>query len=245
METPKRYFPPAKERDYTVYGYFCHYKDEKHKDAKAQYDAIRAFYPQYTVYDIDQVRRPWQKSLKQNRTGRTALLSGLMPGDVVVISSLDRLGASLEDQYKTFQMLANHEIRVYDMDPEGIYEWRAPWELGLAALVRRNATANQRNRAIRKLDREGKLFVGVGWQAKLYARSEFLPFEPARVMARRVADLSASGLSDEAVSRRLIEDRVLFVGAARNDIREFTPELVRLCVDAVRDDFPYPAAAKA
>jgi len=243
--TQQRYFPPCHERDYTVYGYFCHYKDEPYEAELAQLRALQAFYPQHIVYDFDHVRRPWQKSSKQHRTGLIALLRGLLPGDVVVVSSLDRLGASLEDQYKTFQLLAYHEIRVHDMDPEGIYEWRAPWELGLAALVRRNATANQRNRAIRKLDREGKLFVGVGWQAKLYARSEFLPFEPARVMARRVADLSASGLSDEAVSRRLIEDRVLFVGAARNDIREFTPELVRLCVDAVRDDFPYPAAATA
>lgn len=235
-----RYFPPAKERDYTVYGYLCHYKGEPYADELAQLRALQAFNPQHIVYDFVGARKAWQKSIPQARVGLHLLLSGLLPGDIVVVSSLDRLGATLEEQYKAFLLLAHNEIRVHDMDPEGIYEWRAPWERGLAALVRRNAMAKQREAKRREVIRKGMTYRGVGWQPMDWTINRFVPFEPGRIVARRAAELAESGLSDEAVSRRLVDDRVMFLGAAKNDVREFTPELVRLCVDAVRDDFPWP-----
>lgn len=235
------YFPNAPERNYEVIGYLCHYKDEPYKDYLAQLRAVQSFNPRLMVFDRVVIKKPWRMSIG-GRPSLRRLAFGLMPGDVVVISSLDRLGANLAEQYRAFRLLARNEIRVHDMDPTGEFDWRPAWERGLDALVRRNSMYDEWKQKVQRLDRCGKAFLGVGYQPLPHTLSDFVPFEPGRLVARRAAELSASGMSDEAVASKLVADGVPFLGAARNDIRTFTPELVRLCVDAVQNDWPWPVS---
>lgn len=227
-------------------GYICFYKDEPEADCQRQVKIVKRARPHYLLYDWSVIRRHYFHRAKRYRTvkrpGLNLLMRGLMPNDIIVIASIDRLGVTAENMADGLLMLRQNEIRVMDMDPDGTREWRPAVERTLAAIMRyQEQPAQERSRIIRRV-KDKTTHRGVGWMADPHwpAQGIFEPHEGQREVCRAVVRLRESGMEFADIAAKLTAEGVLYVGVMPHMIEAFTAELAEECYLSAKADFPYP-----
>ncbi len=234
---PRRSF----ELPYRLIGYICHYRDENDNEFQRQRAAVSRTNPHYMVFDEDVVRigRSYCRYTNK-RKGLAAVHRGIMPGDILVISSLDRLGVWPRDVADALLMFRSNEIRVLDLDPDGTHEWRPAIERTMAAMVHRQDQCRPRQLATIEARKQGRLFRGVGWtQVNVYS-SRFEELPGPRVVANKIVALRDAGETFRTIATKLRAEHVLYVGCFKSQTEQFTAELTEECYHAARNGFPYP-----
>lgn len=228
------------ENEGKIFGYICYYFGEKQLGVLEQHRAVLRLKPRYIAYDRELIRnRPLHRA--SHRPGLYRLARGLMPGDLVVVSNISRLGIWPRDLYEALLLLRNHEIRIADMDPDGTAEWRASVEHTLSSMVAWLGHERETIQRSKEARVTGSTYRGVGWQEKTLRGGLFEPFESARHICRNVAQLCESGLSFAEVAAKLNASGIMYVGCTTRQVCPFTPELAEECFLAAKADFPYPA----
>ena len=227
-----------------TFAYICQYNDESDEEYYRQFKAINKSKPQPKYKLVDRVKNG--KSVNNRtvkRTGLQMLMRGLLPGDIVVMTCIDRLGSTPKDIADGLLMLANNEIRLLDVDPDGDRDWRPGFEHLLGVLVRRQGDIPARAKKFSSRLHAGVLYRGVGWMSGIKfggISNLFEPCEGPREVCRTIVRLHDDGMAFDAIADKLKAQGVLYVGV-RPDLSEaFTAELAEECYLSAKQDFPYP-----
>lgn len=228
----------------TVFGYVCRYRGMDPREFYGQVRRVRAICCDYIVFDH---ARPGRRIMAGGRMrevprrhGLSLLMRGLMHGDIVVVDSLGALSVETPGMYDALGMLRSNEIRVLDMDPDGLLEWRAPLHRALASMCRIGLAIASGGTKHKRHKNRGVTYHGIGWFGKFGCLERFEKAEGPRTVARTIERLHDEGMSFKDIAKRLKESGVLYQGCVMNQCYEFTATLAEECYLSAKQGFPPP-----
>lgn len=231
----------------TVFGYVCKYSGMSQADFYDQVRRVRAVSCDYMVFDKTscmgrRVMRGMGRREVAERSGLKLLMRGLLPGDIVVVDSLGVLSVEAPGMYDALGMLRSNEIRVLDIDPDGLLEWRAPLQRALASMCRVGLIATNTCGAHKKRKMGRRVeWRGVGWISTWGFGNRFKEHEGSRIASRTIERLRDEGMSFEDIAERMKSNGVPYQGCMYNQSCEFTAALAEECYVAAKQEFPHPA----
>jgi DNA invertase Pin-like site-specific DNA recombinase len=191
------------------------------------------------------------KPLKHRPEGKR-LWDAVQPGDVVVVTKVDRAFRSLADAVNTLEVWTNLGVGVRILDlgidlatPAGQLFFQ---QLCSFAQFERALLGQRLREAVAHLKREGKPFANFrpfGWTRKGNGKQKrFEPLGQERALGQRVVRMRESGLSWAEIATALYEDRITKPGkgaavrAGRHRGAYYLEAEVRRLYRATRAGFP-------